>query len=680
MRFVELYIPHSLKYNPYLDGLRGVSITLVILFHFFPDFFSFGFVGVDIFFFLSGFLITSIIITKLEKNELSFKEFYRNRARRLFPALIFALVFCLIVGYLFLFPEEYKDLAKHIKSTAFYYENFRLIGEIGYWDKEALAKPLLHMWSLSVEEQFYIFWPLLVFLIFKLSGSYKKRLFVFLVLFFTFFLVSIYMSFKYPDKSFYHTLARGWELSFGSLLSLIIFYRKEFIKEKLLSQFHLLNGVSIFLIFSAPILFFNVQQYSPIRLLVLLSIVFLVILKVNFYKDKLLGNKFLIFLGLISYSLYIWHYIILSFFHIFGYESFYFKVIAFALVFIISVFSFYFIELPFRKSNKYSVAITLTATLIFIGGIGHYIASKDGLLDRPIVKQNESIDFSREEPKDEKCVNIAKTILGKEPLFNYCRSTSRNREDIKIVILGDSHGFILYEGLHRVIENKKIGLMVLANSGCPPYVNTFMGRNLREVKSCEKKIYQIYKVLNNLPNVELVIFTTRLAIYATEKGFGEVEKRYTQRPHRFKEYFSKSERNTYNPYVLFLQGVKRTFDYFAKKNTPLIFVLDNPELGFSPKKCLKRLFLPLPSNCKLDYKVYWNRQGKIKEDIKELAKKYKNVYLFDLANVLCDGQYCYVYMNGQTLYTDDDHLSKYGSYIVSKQLYKLINNILEKQK
>ena len=177
-KFIPI-VKHSLNYNPYLDGLRGVAILLVVLFHVWPDYFSFGYVGVDIFFVISGFLITQIIFTKLEKNSFSFKEFYRNRIRRLFPALIILLITALILGYLFLFPSEYAQLARHIKSSALYYENFRLIEEeSNYWDVGAIFKPLLHLWSLSIEEQFYIFWPLLIHLLYRFKKLTSLNFFI----------------------------------------------------------------------------------------------------------------------------------------------------------------------------------------------------------------------------------------------------------------------------------------------------------------------------------------------------------------------------------------------------------------------------------------------------------------------------------------------------------------------
>ena len=144
-------VNHSLAYNPSIDGLRGIAVLLVVIFHIWHGVFSFGYVGVDIFFVLSGFLITQIIYQKISRNAFSLKEFYRNRIRRIFPGVILTLLIAALLGYFFMFIGEYGSLGKHIKSSALFYENIRLMKEIGYWDENAVFKPLLHFWSLAIE-------------------------------------------------------------------------------------------------------------------------------------------------------------------------------------------------------------------------------------------------------------------------------------------------------------------------------------------------------------------------------------------------------------------------------------------------------------------------------------------------------------------------------------------------
>lgn len=207
MNFLPI-VNHSLAYNRSIDGLRGVAILLVLLFHLFPSLFSFGYVGVDIFFVLSGFLITQIISTKMQNKTFSFIEFYRNRIRRIFPAMIIVLLAAFMLGYLFLFPSELIELAKHIKSSSLFTQNFMLIKEVGYWDVQSTLKPLLHFWSLSIEEQFYIFWPIAIWLIYRFNlNILTSLLFIFMALL-------ILPQFSSIDP-FYHSLSRFWELSLG---------------------------------------------------------------------------------------------------------------------------------------------------------------------------------------------------------------------------------------------------------------------------------------------------------------------------------------------------------------------------------------------------------------------------------------------------------------------------------
>lgn len=216
-------IEHSLPYSRGLDGLRGIAILLVLLFHLWPDTFAFGYVGVDVFFVLSGYLITKIIVIRSEQGKFSFYEFYRNRIRRLFPALTIVLSACHLVGWLFLYPEELTQLAKHTQGSAFFFQNMILIGEKGYWDVSAHVKPLLHFWSLSVEEQFYLIWPLIVLVL-----TLIKRLGLLVVILALLFWIST--TIEDDTKAFYHALSRFWELALGA----VAFW---FEKKRLVSHF-----------------------------------------------------------------------------------------------------------------------------------------------------------------------------------------------------------------------------------------------------------------------------------------------------------------------------------------------------------------------------------------------------------------------------------------------------------
>src|SRR5450830_2138955 len=177
----EHHLVHP-KYRPDIDGLRAIAVLSVIIFHAFPSLLKGGFIGVDIFFVISGFLISTILFSSLEKDQFSFAEFYARRVKRIFPALLLVLLSCYIFGYFVLFADEYRQLGKHIAGGAGFISNFVLWDESGYFDTTAEIKPLLHLWSLGVEEQFYIFWPLILWVLAKQRLNFLAALLVFTAL------------------------------------------------------------------------------------------------------------------------------------------------------------------------------------------------------------------------------------------------------------------------------------------------------------------------------------------------------------------------------------------------------------------------------------------------------------------------------------------------------------------
>src|ERR1700728_214916 len=176
----------QIDYRPDIDGLRAIAVLAVIGFHAFPAWIRGGFIGVDVFFVISGYLISTILLTGMERGSFRFAQFYMQRIRRIFPALIVVLLACMVVGWFVLFSFEYKALGKHVAGSAAFVSNFVLWNEAGYFDKAAAIKPLLHIWSLGIEEQFYIVWPLLLYLVWKRKTATLVLLLLLLAFSFTF--------------------------------------------------------------------------------------------------------------------------------------------------------------------------------------------------------------------------------------------------------------------------------------------------------------------------------------------------------------------------------------------------------------------------------------------------------------------------------------------------------------
>ena len=216
LKFQKRTVQKSLSYRPDIDGLRAVAVLSVVIYHFFPHALRGGFTGVDIFFVISGFLIARIIFAKLDENRFSFLDFYARRIRRIFPALIVVLLAGFAVGRYLFFDFEFLLLAKHLAAGAFFFSNFLLRKEVGYFDADAEFKPFLHLWSLSIEEQFYIAFPLLVWLTFNRNARVWALLIVLATL--SFYLNMRHIS-RRPEMVFYMPWTRMWELLAGAILA-----------------------------------------------------------------------------------------------------------------------------------------------------------------------------------------------------------------------------------------------------------------------------------------------------------------------------------------------------------------------------------------------------------------------------------------------------------------------------
>jgi len=206
----------TILYRKDIDGLRALAVLAVVLFHAFPLLCTGGYVGVDIFFVISGFLITSIIVKDIDNSCFTLQAFYLKRVKRIFPALIVFLSVFLLFGYFVLFDEEYANFGKHVFSSSLFMNNFTLIREAGYFDRLSDLKPLLHLWSLGVEEQFYIVWPLIICI---LSKKPKSMQFGLLILVVISFVINLLRAKHHATDAFYSPQSRFWELGIGGILA-----------------------------------------------------------------------------------------------------------------------------------------------------------------------------------------------------------------------------------------------------------------------------------------------------------------------------------------------------------------------------------------------------------------------------------------------------------------------------
>ncbi|MBT3280168.1 MAG: acyltransferase [Campylobacteraceae bacterium] len=630
MKFLPI-VNHSLKYNQALDGLRGIAILLVLLFHIWPEHFSFGYVGVDIFFVLSGFLITQIIITKLDSKSFSFKEFYRNRIRRIFPTMILVITVALLVGYLILLPNELGNLGKHAKSSLWFFQNFRLISEVGYWDQAAQLKPLLHFWSLSVEEQFYLFWPLVLLIIYKIPLNSLWTLIIVLI---SLILIPYFIELEY----FYHSLARFWELAFGGFIYLL---STKVQLEKLLNKFQLL----IYLIFLVSIfLAFDNTQFNFFKTLaIVISSGLLLVLLIHNSEQRFFASKPLVFLGLISFPLYLWHYVIIGYVNILNLDIYEYSIYIISLSILLSYLTYRYVEIYFRKQDSFKLAYSLFGVVLFLGLISQYFYAKKGLPNRGHLEQKEQLSqqFEKMPHKNDQGKSLISKILGTVPNNDYIRATSDDLTKQFVLLVGDSHAHTSYRGFADEFKKQGIETLILANSGCGPYRDKLEDNSLNI--ECKKKIQNIHALLKKVENIESikdVIFITRAAK---------------------------------------LEYITSLFEEFSKKNTNLYYLIENPPLDFSPDVCIERPFgiSKVRDYCGVKYKKHIQENLKYRNIVIETAKKYQNIISLDPIKLFCDEEYCYAIRDDIVLYSDTNHHSVMGSKLQGKYL---IDKIIVKDK
>ena len=369
-----------LKYRAEIDGLRALAVVPVILFHAGVETFRGGFVGVDVFFVISGYLITTIIFDEIATEQFSLVSFYERRVRRLFPALYVVSASTTAASLFLLYPAQLKSFARSLISAPLFFANFHFWSERGYFGEASELKPLLHLWSLAVEEQFYIVFPLLLLLISRSKKSSYSLLFAGFLLSLT---SSYYVTEIHFETAFFFPVTRAWELLVGSLAA-ILMREGLYLRWTLASEAVSIIGLSLILF--SYLEFDHTTAFPGVNATIPVCGTFLFILAgaSSRWARHALSLKPIVFVGLLSYSLYLWHQPIFSLSRHLGlFESN--ILLLLSLIGALSFFTFKFVETPFRNPKTISRRKVFGASMaggLFLVGCGAFILSRDGLPNR----------------------------------------------------------------------------------------------------------------------------------------------------------------------------------------------------------------------------------------------------------------------------------------------------------
>jgi peptidoglycan/LPS O-acetylase OafA/YrhL len=629
-------------YRSEVDGLRGIAVVAVVAFHAFPNYFPGGYVGVDVFFVISGFLITNIILRQLQRSTFTLAKFYARRIRRIFPALIVVLSACVAIGGIALLPDELTELGKHIASAAVFLSNFTLLQESGYFDRAAELKPLLHLWSLGVEEQFYLLWPVVLLVLIRRPP--RQLLMYVLALTLLSLACALVLARIHPIANFYLPVSRFWELGLGCLIAIAKYVPATGMpfglrRAQLSSRTHSsLAILGVALIAFAIFVFDRHTTFPGLAALVpTLGSAFVIIAGSNaWFQRRILGSFTLVGLGLISYPLYLWHWPLLSFTRIVeaGEPALSARIVAIVTSLILAWGTYLFIERPIRAARGMRNVFVLVIALALIGATGYSIYAARGFAER----FDDDVRALRPEPRlDETC----KRRFPERETFNYCKSTTDQAP--AVMVLGDSRAHALYDGIVAATQARE-PMILLARGGCPPLLDVPLHYN--NEKRCNDAWRFFVEQVSRLRPAAVVLVG----------GGADLMDASVARLDASDGAFSTHE-------AAFRHGLRELVTAL-EATSRVIYVMQFPQFETEPSCFLRRIRLPgtdcAPTIARRDVEAQTATYRRV---VREVQAQRPNLTVVDSLDTLCEATKCaQTLRSGRIAYSDSLHLSTVGGH------------------
>jgi peptidoglycan/LPS O-acetylase OafA/YrhL len=670
-----------MDYRGEIDGLRALAVLPVILFHAGFEAFSGGFVGVDVFFVISGYLITTIILAELEQGNFSISNFYERRARRILPALFLVMLVCIPLAWILLLPSDMKDFSQSLVAVSVFASNIFFWRESGYFDTAAEFKPLIHTWSLAVEEQYYIFFPLFLILFWKLG---KRWIIIALgVIFVASLALAQWGAYAKPAATFYLLPTRGWELLIGAFAAFYLskYNRKDFGRG--LSEFG--GWLGIALILYAVFAYSRTTPFPGIYALVptLGAVLIILFATQQTTVGKFLNNRAFVGIGLVSYSAYLWHQPLFAFSrHQSSVEP---NKILLGLLSVLAIFlgylSWKFIEAPFRKKAFSRTQIFLFSSLVTlvmfaIGILGYLNNGYASRMPSNLVWESLGVKLAA---KGDVC--DLKPVSDYDGV-NVCTfgAVGSNKS---VILYGDSHVQAINDYLNSQFIEHNIKGIKAGLEGChvvPRIVDTKDA--LDKSKECLKRFESLlaYIKVNNADVIVMSRWTFRL--YPIQ-GFID------QMPYQNSE--GGKEAEIYREYAVINNGkfdfsaktkseaVEQLMEGFLSTNQRIFLIYPVPEIAWNIAK--KNLNYYKQHNATLgeisipheDFKV----RNRFIVNIFDSFSNRENFYPVRPSEVFCDSfrkNRCVAQYDSVPYYYDDDHLSDEGAkLVVDKFLRKIVD-------
>ncbi len=650
-----------IRYRPEIDGLRAIAIISVVCFHAFGSSFPGGYIGVDIFFVISGYLITSIVAKEIGEGHFSFRVFYIRRARRILPALLAMTLVTTVAAFIFFLPEDLIEYGKILIYTLLFGANFRLAATPGYFDHSMQENPLLHMWSLSVEEQFYFLWPAVLILALRFLPRQRLRLATFALAAASLLTAEVLVH-LWPRCAFFHLPARGWELLGGAALAL------NFIPKTVSKAVAGALSILALVLMIAPVFLYTKDTVFPgfAALPPVLGCALFIHANDGARTPigSILASKPFVFIGLISYSLYIWHWPVfaLASYLLLQPLTFTQSVACIAIASVIAVLSWRFIERPFRKSSgapassiawarwpvggalRPSGYAALAALALLVASGSFFQESKGAPWRLPADIRH----FTEKANPWDWSVLCAAGNYNRKGLHE-CQFGSRSP---RLILWGDSHAQhylpLIEAAFHDGVAFMQAGCMPLADA----VLVTNTGKPLAP-RCAENNRYVLDQISRRRPSV--VVLASRWT--QTEKlPYGREKRPNSYLAADSGEPTRESSRRT------FATALKQTVNKLTNAGINVILMGQVPEMIVDPNYCLALSKFAGLADCRFVTRGQTeDRQSYVNKALAAASEANPNVFVFDPIPTLCGSGFCEPFRNSKPLYFDGDHLNVNGA-------------------
>jgi peptidoglycan/LPS O-acetylase OafA/YrhL len=654
---------HSrLAYRKDIDGLRAVAVVPVVLFHAGIDVFSGGYVGVDVFFVISGYLITALIVPEIAGGQFSYRDFYERRIRRLFPALFAMLALCCAAAFWLLMPFELEDFGQSVSTTSLFSANFLFLSEEGYFEGPAEQKPLLHTWSLAVEEQYYLLFPLLLVLLRRTGGRYLAGTAIVLAASLAW---SIYGALAYPSATFYLLPGRTWELLLGSVLAIWHLQRSPAattpdpgLATAVTHAAAAAGGLAM--IMYAVFTYDSTTVFPGAAALLPCGGTALLIHSGSAAPSavsRMLAWPPLVFIGLISYSLYLWHWPVIVFSkHYLIRAPLPGEVLAMIVVsLVLAVLSWRYVERPFRGRAGWLTQrglFRVTGAVMTVAiAIGLLYDESEGLPGRLAPDVQQIAAFAEDKPPERRrCEGIDPAQLSYERL---CRITAVDTPP-SFLFWGDSHAGVLMRAARSAATDRGLNGLNATTNGCPPLLNLTNVQRDRD-GICLDYNDAVLQLLQDRPELHTIILMGRWARYAEATPYGQESGNPL-----FMRTRDQAASTVAGNRAMVGEAYTQTLEQLRRLGRRVIVLGPLPEIGhLVPNSMAKATHLSRPVELRLPRRAFDARNRFV---IPMLAAGAADTAQWvPMQEALCDADWCRIQQHGLPLYSDDDHLSSVGA-------------------